>query len=308
MPCFHPLQASFSVRSDGKKDIIFSDAGARLFSKGISRISSDSISLPCGRCMGCRLERSRQWAARCMAEAQMYKDNCFVTLTFSPENVLKMCPGGSLDKAHMQNFMKRLRQEYDFKRIRVFYCGEYGEKSGRPHYHAIIFNHAFKDKEYWKTKNGFKLFTSPTLSRLWPFGHAVLGDVSFETCAYVARYCVKKVTGSAAAGHYKGRLPEFCQASLKPGIGKPWLDKFGKTDVFPYDEFIARDVRCKPPRYFDKVLEKVDPSAFELMKKSRLDFSKKKSFDNSFKRLRAREKVLERKMKLLIRSIENDYA
>ena len=219
------------------------------------------------------------------------------------DNVIEILYKSNIDYKSNSEILTQFISNY-----KKYSGGEYGEKSGRPHHHAIIFNHAFKDKEYWKTKNGFKLFTSPTLSRLWPFGHAVLGDVSFETCAYVARYCVKKVTGSAAAEHYKGRLPEFCQASLKPGIGKPWLDKFGKTDVFPYDEFIARDVRCKPPRYFDKVLEKVDPSAFELMKKRRLDFSKKKSFDNSFKRLRAREKVLERKMKLLIRSIENDYA
>ena len=147
---------------------------------------------------------------------------------------------------------------YAPQKVRVFYCGEYGDKLGRPHYHAVLFNFDFKDKVYWRTVNDCKYYTSPSLSELWPFGHSTIGAVTFESAAYVARYTTKKITGKDAEAHYKkvdadtGEivkvLPEFCGMSLKPGIGKPWLDKYGKTDVFPYDECVARGARCKPPR------------------------------------------------------------
>ena len=93
MPCYFPLQAVFSERSDGKKDVQFSKSAGLLFRNGLDPVGENYFCLPCGRCMGCRLERSRQWALRCFHESKLYEDNCFVTLTFSDENLLKMCPG-----------------------------------------------------------------------------------------------------------------------------------------------------------------------------------------------------------------------
>lgn len=311
MPCYFPLQATFSVRSDGKKDIKFSATNARLFHKGIKPFGDNNLSIPCGRCMGCRLEKSRQWALRCIHEAKMYEDNCFITLTFSPEHLPK---DGSLCKKHMQDFIKRLRKKFSDRRIRVFYCGEYGEKLGRPHYHAVLFNFDFQDKTYWKTVNGCKYFTSSALSELWPFGHSTVGALTFESAAYVARYCTKKITGRDAEEHYKvvneetGEinqvLPEFCGMSLKPGIGKPWLDKYGETDVFPHDECIARGARCKPPRYYDILRERIDPAGFAKAKENRRKFGEDMEEESTFKRLATRLKCQEARMKQLIRRME----
>ena len=171
MPCYHPLQASFSIAKNGKKDLSFvsrlADDAGRLFYKGLKQASDSVLSLPCGKCMGCRLERSRQWAMRCMHEAQMHEDNCFITLTYRPDDLPK---DGSLNKKHFQDFMKRFRHRYSDTKIRYYMCGEYGEDFGRPHYHACIFGFDFPDKVHWKTFNGCKLFTSEILEDLWSFG------------------------------------------------------------------------------------------------------------------------------------------
>lgn len=303
MPCYHPLQAFYSLRSDGKKHIMFSNTLADMYQKGI-KPSGDALSIPCGKCMGCRLERSRQWAVRCMHEASLYEDNCFVTLTFDDEHLLKCCNDGSLDRKHVQNFMKRLRKKFSDRKIRSFYCGEYGDKLGRPHYHLLLFNLDFPDRKYYKSVAGFKYFNSEILSSIWTFGHAVIGDVSFESAAYVARYCTKKVTGKAADDYYKGKLPEFAQASLKPGLANEWFQQFGMSDIFPLDECVVRGVKCKPPRYYDKLLEAVDPALLEQVKERRVKRAEKQVKDNTYDRLLVREKCQEARMKQLVRTME----
>lgn len=323
MPCYHPLQASFSLREDGKKNIMFSVSD--LLGKGFN--CENSLLIPCGNCIGCRLERSRQWAVRCVHESQLYEDNCFITLTFSPQGLQKMCPDGSLSRVHVQNFMKRLRRKFSDIRIRVFYCGEYGSKVdelgnhlGRPHYHLILFNFDFFDKQYWKSVNGCRYYTSDVLSDLWSdpdtresYGFCTIGDVTFQSAAYVARYCTKKINGDLADDHYKKVLPsgelitvkpEFAQPSLKPGIAFDWFQQFGMTDIFPRDECVIRGAKCKPPRYYDKLLERTDPVLFEQIKQLRIDRAKEKEEDNTFERLLAKERCQEARIKLLVRNME----
>ena len=120
--------------------------------------------MPCGQCIGCRLERSRQWAIRCVHEASLWPDNCFVTLTFDDDNIIS---SGSLVKADFQKFMKRLRKRFG-KGVRYFHCGEYGDLLGRPHHHACLFNFSFPDRYLWSSSGGVNLYRSPTLEELWP--------------------------------------------------------------------------------------------------------------------------------------------
>lgn len=303
MPCYFPLQATFSLRADGKKDIKFSNANARAFATGRKPIGDSNLSLPCGRCMGCRLERSRQWAVRCVHESKCYDDNCFVTLTFSPEHVPK---DGSLSRKHVQDFLKRLRFRFSDIKIRVFYCGEYGDQLGRPHYHLCLFNFDFKDRVKFKRVNDFWYYSSDVLSNLWPFGHSTCCDFSFETAAYVARYCTKKVTGSQAESHYEGRVPEFAGMSLKPGIGKTWFDKFASTDMFVDDCVISRGAKSKPPRYYDILRDRVDPDGFAKAKEARRELGESMSDNSTCKRLATRLKCLEARTRLLVRRLECD--
>lgn len=312
MPCYFPLQAVFSVRSDGKKNIRFSSVGAEAFSSGRVLVNDSSLSLPCGRCMGCRLERSRQWAVRCVHESKCFEDNCFVTLTYSPESLPK---DGSLCRKHVQDFLKRLRAKFDDRKIRVFYCGEYGDDLGRPHYHLCLFNFDFKDRVRWKKVNDFWYYVSFSLSSLWPYGHSTVCDFSFDTAAYVARYCTKKINGPDADAHYRrwcdvtgdeiNLVPEFVGMSLKPGIGRSWYDKFSKTDLFPHDNVVSNGVPCKVPRYYDVLRERDDPFGFARAKQARRDFAEENSQNSSSKRLAVRLKCLQSRIRLLVRKMES---
>lgn len=160
----------------------------------------EAVQLPCGQCIGCRLDYSLHWAVRCMHEAQMHDENCFLTLTYSDEHVPS---SGSLDKGALQKFWKRLRKRFPERRIRYFACGEYGERLHRPHYHACVFGFDFPDRELFMMREGIPLYTSEALAQCWPFGFCSIGDVTFESAAYVARYACKKITGEAASRHYE---------------------------------------------------------------------------------------------------------
>ena len=227
------------------------------------------INLPCGRCIGCRLERSRQWALRCVLEAKSHEENCFITLTYNDEHLPKNL---SLLPRDLTLFFKRLRKSLGDKKIRYFACGEYGEKNKRPHYHAIIFGHDFKDRQCMFNADTFSAVgVSVELADLWPFGFSSVGDMTFESAAYVARYCLKKYYGDPAKvkEHYGDRVPEFVVMSRHPGIAANWFDKYGLSDVAPYDQCICRGKVCKPPRYFDKLLEKIDEELLKHNKERR---------------------------------------
>lgn len=256
MSCYSPLHAYKGKSNDPQKTkIVFRRADS---------FKGEKLDLPCGQCVGCRLERSRQWAVRCMHEASLYSDNSFLTLTYSDQY---LPPNNSLVKSDFQYFMKRLRKSLAPKTVRYYHCGEYGEK-GRPHYHALLFNHDFKDKKIFSTRGGNSVYTSAHLSSLWPQGFSVIGEVTFESAAYVARYVMKKVTGKKAESHYAGRVPEYTTMSRRPGIGKNWYEKY-KSDVYPHDRVIVRGNPTRPPRYYDTQLQLEDPSTLALIKLNR---------------------------------------
>lgn len=258
MPCYSPLHAFKGKSKDSSKIAV-------TFQRPDSW-RGERLDLPCGQCVGCRLERSRQWAVRCMHEASLYNENSFLTLTYSDANLPL---DSSLHLEHFQKFMKRLRRRYASKTIRFYHCGEYGERSGRPHYHALLFNHDFSDKIYYGGGDGDnKIYTSPSLSELWPQGFSIIGEVTFESAAYVARYVMKKVTGARAEAHYQGRHPEYTTMSRRPGIGARWYEKF-KTDVYPHDRVIVRGRSTRPPRFYDNILGREDPSTLALLKINR---------------------------------------
>lgn len=283
----------------GKRVITFG-AGRRHFD-----LPGDSLELPCGQCIGCRLERSRQWAIRCVHEAQLHEENCFITLTYRPE---QLPPGGSLVLKHFQDFMKRLRFEHG-NGIRFFHCGEYGDRGGRPHYHACLFNFDFKDKVLFKDERGVRLYTSETLERLWRFGFATIGDVTFESAAYVARYVTKKITGEMAAEHYGERKPEYVTMSRRPGIAAGWFQRFA-SDVFPLDHVVLRGREMRPPRFYDQLFERAHAMRYAKLKRVRRYNIRKHDLvlwhESSPSRLWVREEVQRLRFKQLKRGLEDD--
>lgn len=302
MQCFTPLKAQRVINSDGSISIDF---------KGGNTNSIMDLNLPCGRCIGCRLRRSKQWATRCMHEAQLHDRNIFITLTFNEQ---KINNNYSLDKSDFQNFMKRLRKlfysekfqkqfpNYHKGKIRYFHCGEYGENLGRPHHHACLFNCDFPDKIlYKKTPNGDSLFTSDLLNSVWQHnGFALIGDVTFDSAAYVARYCTKKITGKNADEHYQGREPEYMTCSRRPAIGLEWIQKY-LSDVFPHDEIIINGKKMSVNRYYEKYLEKHDPDMYYDVKTSRESMDIK---EDAVRRIREYE-VQTLRQKTISRSYES---
>lgn len=294
MPCYKPLRPYLGRNGS----ITFNER--------------DSIgvrtSLPCGKCIGCRLDHSKEWAVRCMHEAQLWEHNHFVTLTYSPEN-LPHPP--SLDKTHFQKFMKRLRKRKNGK-IRYFHCGEYGEKLGRPHYHALLFNLRLDDLVPFKVFNGTQYYRSAELENVWQKGFVTVGSVTFQSAAYVARYIMKKQGGQNAIEHYfsppdeMGEThpidPEYATMSLKPAIGTGWYERFGNTDCHAQDFVVADGKRIKPPRHYDRLLKARDPERYEEIKARRLDNMDK---DRSPERLAVREKVKTAQIGALKRGYEN---
>lgn len=299
MPCFHPMPA-----------VRMTDGSVKFVSRNKKGVDG-TLELPCGQCIGCRLERSRQWAMRCLHESTLYENNSFITLTYSDENLPE---GGSLQYEDFQRFMKRLRKRTKSK-IRFYMGGEYGENGTiRPHYHACLFGYDFPDKVFYKrTGSGEKIYTSKLLESLWPFGLSSVGNVTFESAAYIARYCIQKVTGDLAEAHYRvvtndgvivDRTPEFNHMSLKPGIGAAWLRKY-RTDVFPRDFVVINGVKTKPPKYYDVLFQREDAGTFsEIVAQRELDgYQQTLKGENSTKRLHVREQVQAARLSMLKRGL-----
>lgn len=293
----------------------------------------DRILLPCSQCIGCRLERSRQWGIRCLLEALPHgHNNSFITLTFSQPHLYGEIPvdgvkrtNNSLKVRDFQLFMKRLRNAFPNQQIRFFQAGEYGE-SQRPHYHACLFGFRFPDEKLlYKSEAGFNINTSqilttlknpnkkfnyetnPIVGGLWKYGMSTIGRVSFQSSAYVARYCLKKVTGNRKKLHYICKrtkepiIPEYSTMSRRTGIG---YQHYKTNDIYPKDWIAIPSsdnnfVKVKPPKYYDELLRKDDLEMFEQVKKARID----KIDQLSYKRLFAREYKQTQKLEKLIRSL-----
>lgn len=281
------------------------------------------MEVPCGICIGCRLDYSQSWAIRCLHESSLYDDNCFLTLTYEDSQIPSDL---SLNKSHFQKFMKRLRERVKPRKIRFYHCGEYGTKYSRPHYHALIFNYDFPDKRLWSYGQGkTPLYRSAQLESLWEFGWSTISDLTYASAAYAARYSIKKIRGTAVDtidpdtglkpyeridfyGEITTILPEYATMSTGnvagQGIGGEWYAQF-KDDVFPDDFVIYKGKRCRTPNYYRKLLEKSDPSMADSLREIRAIQTKIHAADNTPARLAVREKCKQAQIDLLKRDFEN---
>jgi len=278
MPCYHPLEAYKGRKDDsGQRPVVWKRSEAD------SRVVDSVLKLPCGKCVGCKLDYAQQWSLRCMHEASRWPENCFLTLTYADDNLPE---NGSLVMEDFQGFMKRLRARFPDRVIRFFHCGEYGSSTGRPHYHCILFNFDFVDKYPWRLSGEHQCYRSPVLEELWKFGNSEIGSLTLESAQYVARYAVKKLDASILGG----RKPEYVTMSRRPGIGRFWYDQF-KSDAYPSDFLLsgAGGARVKVPRFYDKQLKDENPSLFDAVKRGRVSRGRKFASDNDAFRLAVKE-------------------
>lgn len=290
--CTSPLPAR---RVNGQIEFLGRSKEHRFFNQ-----STATLQIPCGQCAECRLKRSREWAARCMNEASLHADNCFITLTYRDD-----LDAVNLDYSHFQSFLKRLRAAYPSTSIRFLAAGEYGEtnpqtgiKDGgkyRAHFHALLFNFNFPDLKPARLIGDSDLFTSEQCDRLWRFGSSRIGKVTFESASYVARYSMKKVNGDLADAAYRlvlpdgevlYRTPEMLVMSKRPAIGREWFEKYGKHAIHE-DSVVMRGKSLNVPAYYLKLVPDV---VKQMVVESRLEDINR--YDQSDSRNNVRDTVV----------------
>lgn len=311
MPCYHPLKAfQVGLSLDGKKRMKVTSYDVQMvyqavpdgswycsgsdFGVSAYRIVRDFVEIPCGKCVGCRLERSRQWANRCLMELEYHDSAYFVTLTYNDDYVPRSYyadpdtgeaqPSLTLKKHDFQLFMKRLRKAFPNDKIRFFACGEYGPSTFRPHYHAILFGLHLPDLvPVGQSAQGFQYYHSEALQNVWsqriaptregsvtplthplwsPMGHILVANVTWETCAYTARYVMKKLNGPEAQFYSDFNIePPFSLMSRKPGIARQWYEDH--PGMFDYEYISVKTPtggkKFRPPKYFDKLFDIDEP-------------------------------------------------
>lgn len=256
MSCAHPLRAYWS-----KKPNPLTGRFYPVFNRSEANLAKLPLQLPCGKCYLCRLAKSFEWSVRCTCESYFHRENYFLTLTYDADN----CPKDRcLCRAHFQGFMKRLRYYFRGYTIKVFYCGEYGDKRHRPHYHAILFGLPLKEKNFrlipcGSSKRGNINYYNPKIQEIWGLGFVTIGSFSSSAASYVAQYTLKKAKYNCKC---RRAVQPFIGMSLRSPIGRSFFDKYYK-DIFARDGFVTslgrNDVFIKPFRFFQRCLEKSDP-------------------------------------------------
>lgn len=279
MSCFHPLKAwPVGVSSETGKTQYKVTAYNCI---DVDSKIGEPVEIPCGKCVGCRMRYSRTWADRCLLESKYHAFNYFVTLTYDDEHVPtssyfddfdNVVPVLTLVKKDLQLYFKRLRKKGFV--FRYYACGEYGDSTFRPHYHVLFFaDTAIPDLKAFTFKRGDWFYTSEFLESEWSLGHVLVGDLTWASAAYTARYVMKKLGGYAAEDYRSfGLEPEFCVMSRKPGIGYQYFEdhkdeiyKNGVIHISTYDG----GKKMLPSAYFDRLMELDNPELMRDIKQQR---------------------------------------
>ena len=277
--------------------------------------------VPCGRCVECRLARSREWALRILLEEKYCPGaSWFVTLTYDDDHLPELSPRVCSDTGvviwqhalvpdHLTLFLKRLRsrlvdrglQRYYFLDLgeekyqiglRYFACGEFGEKSLRPHYHLCLLNCDLPDVvSFGRSKTGELQWFSQLVQDCWKapdgtfYGRTALGKVTAQSAAYVARYIMKKQLGKSRREDRQAEreafgtafVDEFVRCSRRPGLGRAFFEEH-KQDIYRTDEIYCRLSESisamKPPRYYDSLFDLDQPDLMAGIKEDRIETAK----------------------------------
>ena len=228
---------------------------------------------PCGQCIGCRIDRAREWSIRIMHEASLHPVNSFITLTYDDDH-LQYQDGAvypTINKRTLQLFVKRLRRKLEPLRIRHYSVGEYGEHTARPHYHMCLFGCNFSDtRTLYNDAGSNRYYKSDYLDAIWGLGNCIIGDLEFDSANYVAGYVTKKLTGQEAAHYDTHKIaPPFALSSRNPGIGYDWIDQWF-DDVYPRDFVMMNGTELKPPKYYDDYCRKHAPDVWKEVYANRI--------------------------------------
>lgn len=201
----------------------------------------EGLAFGCGQCMPCRVRKTREWQNRIILESTQHDQSSFVTLTYDPE---KLPADGFLKPAHTRDWLKRIRTRLAPIRLRFYLCGEYGTKTNRPHYHAILFGYPNCSNPRSPTPgkshfvDGHCCPNCDLLRDTWGHGNIISGTVTPESAGYVAKYVTKFNTSDQPPGWVK----PYNRMSLKPGLGYSAMFDIAST-LLEYDlEKVLEDV------------------------------------------------------------------
>lgn len=250
---------------------------------------NQEVLVPCGHCVGCSSDISRDWSYRMLMEKAVSKNAWFLTLTYDDEHIPS---DHQLDKSHLDDFIKKLRNYYydlGLDNIRYYACGEYGSKTVRPHYHMIVYNipltpmefnlfgvsppsEVYKNKVVGTSLDKTPLYQIDFINNLWNNGYVVIGEVTQASCAYVARYVNKKRLSGVKNEELKenGITPEFNCMSRMPGIGVGYYEKYRQEILGKKLDFYIGSSRISVGRSFEKWLEKYHPEEMNRYKELKI--------------------------------------
>lgn len=280
MPCYEPVLAldlGVNPETKKKKIKILPQRVDYNFAMLKDRYGDALLKLPCGHCLGCLSEYKQQWAVRILLEASNYDQNCFITLTYRDGFLPK---DNKPHRDEFQRFMKRLRKEIG--EVRVFYCGEKGDSTGRAHYHAILFGYDFPDKVlHGRTRKGSLIYRSAILEKCWPYGMSSVGELEPGSACYVAQYCNKKKLTGVDDGSFVGM-------SRRPGLG---FQNF-HLSWFNTDTIYCALGEATIPRFYGKLLEGLKPEFYQVWKESRISRAKQRPDSRFYHALACEEESL----------------
>lgn len=326
MPCNNPLLQWRLTHRDPEtgKPVYEITSRKGVPKKGTYYTDIPPKEIPCGKCLGCKIDKAKEWAVRCVLEAKQWECNEMLTLTYDQEHVPKAINEETgevvetLKPEDVDTFLDSLRthwrRNYQWEGIRKFEAGEYGTKRERPHYHILLFNFKVFDKKLgWINKKGNPQYVSDEITKLWGKGLCTLEPVNYETCEYVARYLLKKQKADDEV--YEGRVREYTKQSTRPGIGKLFFEN-RKEDIYETQKiWIPTQKKVKqvrPPKYFDNLLKQQDEETYNRCKQARRELMKLKQEIlaqqtqlSEDERMINRETTLERRVKKKPRQFES---
>lgn len=235
------------------------EKGGLNFSKHKQTPGLVPIEIECRKCLPCRLKQARDKAIRCVHESSMFEDNWFLTVTYKDPAPKKLI------YRHWQLFMKRLRKEHNNQAISFMVTGEYGEKTKRPHWHAILFNLRLPDIiPYRKNDRGDLLWRCPSIDKIWGYNDPILrpnelGSVSMDSASYVARYAAKKLVHGYDDAH---DLHPIHKTSSRRAIGKLWIEQHFAQTFYNGYVTLPGGAKAAIPRYYKDWCKEHHPEVF----------------------------------------------
>lgn len=274
MACLKPIQVYSLNKGEKVQFKKYSNIDVAKLDMNMNYENNNSV--PCRKCIGCKLDNAKEWAIRSALECKSSKDNWFITLTYADEFLPYGTKGiPTISYYDLRRFIESLRKVFTRQNIRgIKYLSgaEYGSRFNRPHYHICFFGLLLNDliSIGERSNLGHFYFESKLIDRIWGKGIHKIGRVTYQSAGYVARYTLKKV-GTKLDYEKLGIEPE--KLYMSKGIGKKYFDEF-KDQIYKYDVVNLNTdkglIKVQPPRYFDRLYEKQNSEHLQEIKNARI--------------------------------------